>query len=256
MIKKFNFTERKDIENEKIKIDLEKDKNEKVIGFYISIDDLNELSLPSDAKVYVNVSNRSNELKQFELGELSQVSFPVYRKLDEIEERDTLNFQLLIVQPTDKKILASSNTIRLKVSEGGEGILDHQFDDLENRLFKIEIQGDKDGPLLKINNKLPENFAENDPFFIIPVAQSLLKEILQYMIFIEKNKLGEAEWHEKWIKFIKSFYPEINDKLKKIKEEELEERKKLELVDNIVDEFCNKILGKKWKEFIQKLEGG
>lgn len=254
MIKKFNFTGRKDIENEKIKIAFKKDQNEKISGFEIYIDNLNELNLPQDAKVYVEVSNSSSELKQFEFGKLSSISFPIRHKLEEIEERDTLRFRILIVQPNDKKILASSNEIRIKVSEGREGILEKTFDDLENRLFKIEIRGDEEGPLLKINNKLPQNFVENNPFFIIPVAQSLLKEILQYMIFIEKDRLGEAEWHEKWIKFIESFYPQITNEINDL--ENLKETEKLKLIETIVDEFCNKILEKKWGEFTKKIEGG
>lgn len=254
MIRKLNFTGRKRIEQDDLSIKTEKDKKR----FEISLKNLDEfrkkygLSQSNETKIYVEVNNRWSELKQFEFNPPSQVF-----SLEDFEDIDTIKFRIIVVDEKNK-IIASAERIKPTLGEQRESILDTKFEDLGNRIWKLEFEsGEEGGPLLYINERIPANLAKNDPSFIVYVYPFVLKEILYYMCFLDNFNIEEPEeeWHEEWIKFIQFIYPQAIDKAKEYNWRDKEENKeeKLQWIDEIVNKFCEK-RKKDWEEFIKKLE--
>ncbi|MEO0111709.1 MAG: hypothetical protein ABIK77_05125 [candidate division WOR-3 bacterium] len=253
MIRKINFTGRQRIEQKYFSI-TKKDEKTFEISFNNFEEFKNEYNISGNNKIYVEVYNRYSELVQFEFNPPSQRI-----RVENLTDTDTIKFRIIVVDEKNK-IIASAEKIKPFIGEERQGILDVKFEDLGNRIWKLEFDGGEEGgPLLYINKKIPQNLAKSDPSFIIYVYPFVLKDILYYICFHDDFNIEDPkeEWHKEWIEFIKFIDIELIEEGKKYFQSKSDENKeeKLNWIEKIVDKFCEK-RKKEWEEFINKLEGG
>lgn len=257
-----NFTDRKRIERKNVSLRFDK-KNDKVTGFVIEKIDLNGLQLPGNALVYVEAYYRT-ELKRFKLGAVNSLTFPFEDNLDGMAYPKNSKFRILVVDPSDLKILAHADKISPddadKISPdkitGKIAILPVQFTDLGNEIWRVEYEGDEGSPILLINEKIPSNLTIQDPQFILFVYPAVLREILTHIVFIDKIDSTEeltVDWHRNWLKFIQELGVKIPESLS-VDDDNKNGDDILEWIDKCIEQFCNKH-SKKFQEYVKTFLG-
>jgi hypothetical protein len=256
MKRRFNYTGRKKIPRENVSITLIRYSDGKSRGFSVSLN-LNGLNLLADAKVYVETYHR-NEMKRFDYGTAGNFSPPQDTTLTGLAYTENLKFRVLVVDESGihGKILAHADRITPEASADKKSILEVDFRDLGQQIWKVEFTGDGGAPVLVINDRIPNitNIAKSAPRFIMDVYPSALREVFIHMIFIEGlDSLSDppVEWHKYWLEFAKVVCPE-NPPQEIYKSGENNDRivKKdwLEWIDRVVEEFCWRRT--EWREYI------
>lgn len=251
-----NYTNRKRIKREKISINFIR-QNGKVVSFNLSRLDIDDLNLPPNAKIYIEAYYRT-ELKRFDFGTVNNKVQPSSLSLSDLAYPENLKFRILIVDPSDKRVLAHATGIIPEGSTERRSILPVEFKDLRNEIWRIEYEGDSGSPILCINKNIPnvENIAMSPQFFIY-VYPVVVREILTYMIFVDEvDSITDpsVEWHKDWLKFFENLGVTPPDTLNH-NDENFDKEKALEWIDSCVLAFCNfKIHRDKFQEYIQKLE--
>lgn len=255
MKRKFNYTDRKRIERERITINLVR-QNGRAVAFDLTRLDIDDLGLPGHARIYVDIYHRT-ELKRFDFGTVANRAYPSSLSLTDIAYPENLKFRILIVDPSDGRILAHATKIRPEEPAERRSILPVEFKDLGNEIWRVEYEGDEGGPILCMNSKIPdiENTARHDPQFFIYVYPAVVREILMHMIFVDKvDSVTEpsVDWHNDWLRFSQILGvtpPEILDP----GDNNFDEEAALEWIDSVVEVFGNAHRDK-FHEYLQKLE--
>jgi hypothetical protein len=249
-----NYTGRKRIEREMISINVTRH-NGQVVCFILNKLDVQGLALPPDAKVRVEAYYRT-ELKAFEFGTVANITPPLSTDLTDMAYRVNLKFRILVVDPSDKKVLAHADRIVPDEPAERKPILDVEFKDLGNQMWQVEYEGDEGRPVLCINKSIPEEIARRDAQFMVHVYFAVLKEILTYMVFVEEVTSVEepaVEWHTDWLQFSRNLGitpPEVLDHA----EQGFDKDKALEWINEVVAKFSD-TLSSKFAEYLQKLGG-
>jgi hypothetical protein len=249
-----NFTGRKRIERKNVSLQFKK-RNNKVIGFVIEKIDLNGLELPDYALVYVEAYYRT-ELKRFKLGTIDSLTFPFEGNLDGMAYPENSKFRILVVNPSDLKILAHADKISPDEMTGKNAILPVQFTDLGNEIWRVEYEGDEGSPILLINEKIPPNFTRQDPQFLLFVYPAVLREILTHIVFVDKidsTTEPTVDWHRNWLKFTQELGVEIPESLS-VDDDNKNRDDILEWINKCVEEFCNKY-SEKFQEYVKTFLG-
>jgi hypothetical protein len=264
-----NFTDRKKIERKNVSLQFKKENN-KVTGFVIKNIDLNGLGLRGDALVYVEAYYRT-ELKRFKLGIVDSLNprnppnspnssnshtFSFERGLKEMTYPENSKFRILVVDPSDLKILAHADKISPDEMVGKNAILPVQFTDLGNEIWRVEYEGDEGAPILLVNEKIPSNFARQDPQFLLFVYPAVLREILTHIVFVDKidsTTEPTVDWHCNWLKFIQELGVKIPESLS-VDDDNENRDDILEWIDKCVEGFCNKY-SKKFQEYVKTFLG-
>lgn len=204
MKRTLNYTERKKIGRERIEMYLNTE-NGNVVSFTLSRLDLNGLDLPGSANVFTEAYYRT-ELKRFNCGNVSKLRNPFTGDLREMVYPQYLRFRILVVDTIDGRILAHADKISFQHPAERKSILPVEFKDLGNEMWSIEYEDDEGGPILCINNKIPnvQGIAQTDPSFFIFLYPAAFREILTHMIFvdgIESMNDPAVEWHANWLTF-------------------------------------------------------
>lgn len=254
MKRKFNYTGRKRIPREKIFVALNQFRGS--IQSFVATLDLEDMELPSDAKIYVEAYHRT-EFRRFDFGTVGKVTPPASTRLD-IGYAESLRFRVLVVE--NGIVLASAERIR-PISEGDtRSILPVDMDDLGQQIWRVDYSGEEDSPVLVLNKNILNilNTAKLDPQFFFHVFPTAIKEILTHMVFmdgVDDMEDPSIDWHRDWLEFSKKFsggLPQcLNPKADNFTEEVAEEVE--EWIDNVVKEFCAAYPGR-WAEYIRGLE--
>ncbi|MEM7827743.1 MAG: hypothetical protein QW561_00230 [Candidatus Aenigmatarchaeota archaeon] len=255
MKRKFNYTGRKRITKEKITINPVR-QNGRVVSFYLSKLDTGDLELPGEARIYVDAYYRT-ELKRFDFGTVAERKYPPSPDLTDLAYPENLKFRILIVDPSDGRVLAHATQISPEGPAERRSILPVEFKYLGSEIWRVEYEGDEGGPILCINSKIPdiENTARHDPQFFIYVYPAVVREILIHMIFIDKvDSVTEpsVDWHNDWLRFSQTLGvtpPETLDRT----DDNFDGDVALEWIDSVVETFSNTHTGK-FREYLQKLE--
>jgi len=261
MKRRFNYTGRKKIPRENVSITLIRDRDGKPRAFSASIN-LNGLDLPADARAYVEAYHR-DEMKRFDFRTAGNIQ-PPDTDLTGLAYSENLKFRVLVVDKTGThgKILAHADRIRLEAPSDKKSILEVEFRDIGQQVWKVEFTGDEGAPILVISNKIPniQNIAKSDSRFIMDVYPSALREAFIHMFFIDGVDSvtdPSLEWHKDWLEFARIVLPESppqeiyrpgENADSEVKEEWLE------WVDKVVAEFCSQ--RNEWGEYIRIIEGG
>lgn len=257
MRRRLNYTGRKRISKKDVVITLNKE-DENLRSFNAKIN-LFGKKLPSKSKVYIETYHKT-DVKRFDFGKVGKIKNNVDIDLSDIPQGYNIQFRMLVVDETEQEglILAHANRIRLKSEDNKKPLLPVDFRDLGQQVWNIRYEEDYDGPVLILNDKIPNcKNLYRDPQFIISVLPAVLKEILLRIFFIDKTESTSdisVEWHNDWIEFAKSVIPgeeipEVEENINRDKREEIES-----WINKAVAEFCQ--ARKEWKYYIREKEIG
>ena len=250
-----NFTERKRIKRKNVSIKFIR-QNGKVVGFTLEKLDLNDLDLPNYAKIYIEAYYRT-ELKRFDLGTINSFTLPYSGDLKDIAYSENSKFRILVIDPSDLKILAHADKISPDEIAGKRAILPVEFTDLGNEIWRVEYEGDEGAPILMINREIPniQNIAKKDPQFLLYVYPAVLREILIHIVFVDKidsTTEPTVGWHRDWLKFTQQLGVEIPESLS-IENDNFNRDDILEWISNCITKFCNKY-AEKFQEYVKIIE--
>ena len=256
MKRRLNYTGRKRIKRKNISISFVK-QNGRVVSFNLNKLDIDNLGLPGDAKVYVEAYYKT-ELKRFDFGTVSTISCPSSLSLADLAYPENLKFRILIVNPSNNKILAHATAITPEEQAEKKSILPVEFIDLGNEIWQINYEGEEGSPILSINKRIPniENIAKQDPQFFIYVYPAVIREILTRMIFdygVDSTDDPTTDWHRDWLQFSISLGcppPEILDP----SNEAFDRDVALKWIDDVVTAFTD-TYSQRFQEYLRKLEG-
>src|SRR5688500_6535444 len=110
MIRKFNYTGRRKIPAEAIKIQILKNADQK---YFIVNADLQKFKFPSDSKIYVEAYFNLNTLR-FDYGTIGEPHSPSNTSLEDLPTDDNILFRLKVVDESDSKGKILGKAERLK----------------------------------------------------------------------------------------------------------------------------------------------
>jgi len=255
MKRRLNYTDRKKIKRENVSINFIR-QNGAVVAFVVNKLDLNDLNLPPEARLYVEANYRT-ELKRFDFGTAGSISHPSPCDLRGMAYPENLKFRILVVDPSDGKLLAHADRISPEEPAEKKPILPVEFSDLGNEIWQVEYEGDEGSPILRINSRIPniQNISKQDAQFLIYVYPQVIREVLTHMVFVDgvdSTTEPSTDWHGDWLKFVRLLGVEIPETLNK-DDENFGKEEALEWINNSVNAFSN-TYNNKFQEYIHKLE--
>lgn len=248
MIRRFNYTARKRINNKDVSITLDDSTNP--VSFNACFD-LAPYALEPAARVFVEVY-RGASFMRFDFGTVERIVPPADRRLSEIEGVRLSRFQVKVVDDDTGRLLAANATLSpdKPLQNEAEPLLPLHQTDLGNQIWKLKFDGE--GVELQLNGRIEgiDGIAKNDQGFRSLVFPAVVREVLTYVIFVRKEEEAdddeESPW-SKWLKFVSTFYPEKYPGPCTEKEEGREEEF-FEWIDEAVEAFCSK---QEWKKLYQ-----
>jgi len=254
MKRTLNYTGRKKIERKNVTISFIR-QNGKVTAFAVDKLDLNNLNLRSDAKVYVEAYYRT-ELKRFDCNTAGNIRIPPSCNVRDMAYPENLKFRILVVDPSDGKLLAHADGISPEEPAEKKSILPVEFSDLENEIWRVEYKGDGGSPILIINSRIPsiQNIAKHDAQFLVYVYPQVIREVLTHIVFVDgvdSTTEPSIDWHGDWLNFIKQFGVQVPETLGK--DDEVSKENALNWINDSVTAFCN-FYSNKFEEYIRKTE--
>jgi hypothetical protein len=208
MRRSFNYTGRKEIPSDLVKITLQRGATpDELPRFSADLSRLGAIGLDPNAKVYIEPYVSAGTTMRFAIGTVGTIHVPDDTLLSDLDAGTSILFRVKVIDEGKDPcpIVASANQLRpLEENEEQDdrrAILPvRETADLGEALWDIEILSDA-GPELLINNTIPGLLERlrTDPLaqgFILPHA---LKSILEY-IFL-KGEVDDEQWVESWREF-------------------------------------------------------
>ncbi len=256
MKRRFNYTGRKKIAREKVKINLV-NVNDQIRSLKADIE-LDGNSYPPDSKVYLEAYHKTDN-KRFDLGPLDQHMKVDNLSLEEITYLDKISFRVMVVSEKMEigKIYGHADGIKPENKYERKSILPVDFSrDLGQQIWKLEFNDD---PTLYLNNQIfsIEMLAKSDPLFFMYVYPAVIKEILMTMIFaqgVDDVTEPTYEWQSSWLSFAKKYL--LNEKIPDSlnpSDPTFDKALAIEWIEKVVEEFCYS--RHEWNEFLEKIKG-
>jgi len=216
MIRKFNYTNRKKIPSDYIKITL---RNESKQAFFdAEVKPLDSLDIEDDAILVLEVYDRGS-YQRFDFG---TVEFPTPPKayesfLSEIQEVDAVSFRLRAIDKSESigKIVASTTSIRVWAEEVSEArkrsLLPVKRGPIGNAIWQVNFDVPDDGePELIVNERFDEiairEILRTDAYFTSLIYPAVLNAILTEAIIVRDIRTEDSDgWESKWLKFVYAF---------------------------------------------------
>ena len=258
MKRRFNYTGRSRIPQEKISIILHRD-GDSIRSFNATID-VNDMKLPPDAKVYIDANHRT-EIRRFDFGTVKKIVPPPDTGLSGLAYGENLKFRVLVVNESGQHglILAHADRVRPVSDVDKKPILPVYFSDLGQQIWRVGYIEYENAPALIINRNIPniENIAKSDPQFIMYVYPAVIREVLAHMVFIdgvESPSDPSIDWHIDWLDFTKKIIPgAVIPGILNPKDEGFENEDAERWINSVVEEFC--VSRNEWREYIKQLRG-
>ena len=243
MRRRFNYTDRSRIPQERISINLNRDVNS-IKSFNAEID-LNDMNLPDGAKVYVEAYHKT-EVSRYDFGLVRNIIPANNTDLANLAYSENMKFRILVVDEASEHglILAHADRIKPTSDTDKKPILPVDFKNIGQQIWKVDFSGDEGSPALVINSNIPniENIARSDPQFIMYVYPAVIRQVLTHMSFVdgvESSYDPPIEWHKDWLDFSKKIIPGDNPpKILHPKKDNFEPEEVKNWIDRIVEEFC------------------
>lgn len=261
MKRRFNYTERKRITQNRLSVRIVRDNGQKAT-FDASVD-LKDMELPDEASVYLEAYHQ-HELARYKYGEVKAPAPEGDNDLSALARYENLLFRILIVDESGKNglLLASAEKIQPVDAERGKlyrkSILPVDFQDLGRQVWTLAY--DDDSPVLRVNINIPniKSVAKTDPRFFIHIYPAVVREILTHMIFIDgvdDPEEPELDWHKDWLCFAKQVNPNINPPGTFNRSQQgFDSAEVAGWIDQVVNEFCAS-RGGEWRKYIGLEEG-
>ena len=241
MIKTYNYTGRKKLPQNTIRIRIEGD-------MFTAEWSLDEYGMPDDAAVYVEAFKAgATDVIRFPYGTLGTPDPEASgRKLDGLVG-EGLGFNFKVVDENEKigRLLGLVENIKPVGEEddeaGQQSILPVNPTDLGDQLWKLSFQNNR--PWLDVNNRVPDimQIVKEDRQFFSLVYPAVVREILIRVLIIEDYNDPDGspdDWRVQWLKWGIHWHPDqerpAEGDLKSVYEDWLI------WVDQVVNAFCQK----------------
>lgn len=234
MIRRFNYTQRRRIEQRRINIELSETDDDTPMSFSAELD-LSGMGLPSDALVVV-IANRDRSAMRFNWGTVADSTPPQDCSLTEIPSNPIFRVMVLASDGSGR-LLALADRIKPKRGSGQESLLWLQEEDLGKEVWRLDFA---DGnPTMLVNRNIPGISAavREDEAFRSLVIPEALRAILTRALIVEEYDIDDDEgsWSE-WIGFVQNFYDE---EFPSISDDE-DATEKTEWIEGAVEAFTEK----------------
>ncbi len=259
MKRRLNFTDRKKILREHVRIELNS-QNGTSKSFTVKFD-LAAYSLPPDAKVYVHAYHKTEELI-YDFGTVGATCVPHDTSLKGLSRTENLKFRMLVVDETGEHGLILAHADRISPFAEGEkmSILPVDFRDIGHQVWIVEYIADEGGPVLVLNSAIPsiETLAKSNPMFFFYVYPAVIRDILTNMVFVyglDSTEDPSSDWQRNWLQFTRHVLSsEEPPSILNCKDEDFESDEAQKWINRVVEEFCSG--RKEWKDFQATLVGG
>lgn len=248
MKRRLNYTNRRHLTSEHIKIALEDQPGKLPSRFNASFSIPSNWKLNPDAKVYIEGYVASTAMR-FPFGTVNEITHPADTTLREIDTGNVL-FRVKIVDESGEigKLLASAEEIRPAGQEGEESEGFRSFfplvmANLGQAIWKVEITK-SDRPRLLLNNQIPglREKLLSDPLLQGAILPSAMQNVLDKLL--NSSEFDDAEWASDWKNFVESLCGEVFPP----EDEELDEEDVSPIIENAVVAFIeNKRFAEKSK---------
>ncbi len=204
MIRRFNFTERKRIEQERVSIEMIEPRDGGTASFNAAIN-FEGMELPPNAPVTIE-AYRGRAAIRFSWGTVSVARPPLDRLLVNIPDNPT--FRVKVVAPDGSgALLAMADRIRPQREERHGALIQLDEADLGKEVWKLDC--DDGNPTLLVNRNIPgiEAVVQNDGAFRGLVMPEVLRAALLHALIVE-----DADWDDEegecadLLGFVRSFY--------------------------------------------------
>lgn len=235
-IRRINYTNRKRISQKDVKIYVyPSDNDSPTFDANLGLD---KYDLPEDSQVYVEAYRQTSWMR-FNYGSVGKIQTPSDRELTEFDSPEVIRFRVRVTSVKNPKgvLLAEADKIRPQFPEEESderySLLPAKPDeDLQDQVFKLNWD---DRPILLINSEVGDwRSVARDPVFVSLVYPSVLREILNRIIHVEKHFDVDlmSDWKSQWLHFA-SHLPGVSDL-----PEEDETVKFDDWIDEAVSAFC------------------
>lgn len=233
MLRTFNYTGRKRIEQSAVKILV--DKHTADTPSFSAQMSLPE-GLPSHCRVYVEAYKGITQ-QRFAFGTVGSIKPPSDTKITEVDLSGRILFRVRVVDESsgEGKLVAAADQIQSRESldTDVDSLIPIETADLGQVPWRLDIPYEDVKPVLLVNKEIPDaiNRFKSDPLFLGLVMPSILKQILVRYLLVTNEDEDENQVREKWLEFAKSIVaqPEFTD-----------EEEKIRYIDEVVDVFCAK----------------
>lgn len=207
MIRRFNFTERKRIDQERVEIEVTEAADGGPASFKAEIN-FDGMELPADAPVTIE-AYRGRMAMRFPWGKAGALTPHSDCRLVTIP--DNPSFRVKVVAPDESgMLLAMANRIRPRREERHGSLLWLKPSDaLGKEVWRLEFGDGSDPPTLLINRSVPgiETAALSDDAFHALVFPEVLRAVLVRALITDDADLEdeEGDWSG-WLRFARSFH--------------------------------------------------
>lgn len=205
MIRKFNYTGRKKIKRNNVRVDLLHDPDSKRF-FNISVS-LDDLVLPPEACIYVEAYHRM-AYRRFDFGTVGNRRIPEDRFLRDLPESVIPLFRVKVVDRTAAHghIIAALDRIRPESIDrqptGSQSLLYVEYGDLRQRIWELDLDGD--WPVLRLNRQAGDIglIASGDDRFMALVYPEILRQILVRILMTDEHTDPDCDddWPSLWLR--------------------------------------------------------
>jgi len=240
MIRRFNYTSRSRIQKSDVIITF--DTSTKPLSFDAQLN-FDKYSFDPMANVFIEVY-RGNSFMRFHCGTVGNIDIPSNCDLSEIEGAEFARFRVKVVEKKSGKLIAFSSTLTpnrgVDEDKQRESLLPLDVTtDLNSQIWKVKFENE--GIRLQVNNRIKGiGNIEKDKGFQSLIFPAVVREVLTHIIYVERYRYDredeDSPWN-KWLKFIKDFYPE---EYPGPYEENSDEQDLTNWIDEAVEAFCSK----------------
>jgi len=207
MLRRLNYTNRKRIQKNNIKISIIGDEDEE--KSFIATLDLTKLNLPGYARIYIEVYHRMMQSQRYVFGTVNKTSHPEDTSLGSLGFTSNIKFRVIVTEENGK-ILASAERIGIERELKKTSLLPVETTDLGDLVWNVKMEGEDGGPILELNERIPaiKTIAANDPRFIHSVYPAVVREILMHMVEYANIDLHspDTDWQSNWLLFSKRIF--------------------------------------------------
>jgi hypothetical protein len=237
MKRRLNYTNRRHLTSEHVKISLEEQPGKLPSRFTATFSIPTNWKLNPDAKIYIEGYVASTAMR-FPFGTVNEIIHPVDTTLRDIDAGNVL-FRVKIVDESGEigKLLASAEEIRPtgqdgEESEGFRSFFPLVMANLGQAIWNVEITK-SDRPRLLLNNQIPglRERLLSDPLLQGAILPAAMQHVLGKVLY--SSEFDDADWASDWKNFVESLCGEVFPP----DDEELDEEDVSPIIENAVVAF-------------------
>ena len=230
MIRRFNYTERKRIEQEHITIELEEKDTDDIATFNARLD-FEGLGLPPDAEVTIEAYG-GRAVVRFPWGKVGALRPPLNRRLVNMPSYPAFRVKV-VASDGSGVLLAMANHIRPYRAEHHGALVWLEQKDLGKEVWRLDFDGN---PTLLVNSNINGigKAIEDSAFRGLVIPEVLRAILVRALVIDEVDAEDEGGYWGEFLGFVRSFY---HDRLELQESDSAENSARMAWIDRAVDAF-------------------